>query len=93
MIEEETVQLLKVKVKLIDDSSLFIYEIHTPDFNKYSYHWQNKKGAMLIRWDNKPHWKHLKTFPHHKHTKEGVLPSHRITIEEAIEIIRTIIKD
>jgi len=37
------------------------------DYN-YSYHWQNKNGKMIIRWDNDPHHKNLKTYPHHKHS-------------------------
>ena len=31
---------------------------------KYSYHWQDKKERLLIRWDNAPDWE-VETFPHH----------------------------
>ena len=33
----------------------------------YSYHWQDKAGGLLKRWDNVAHHKEVKTFPHHLH--------------------------
>ncbi len=33
----------------------------------YSYHWQDKAGELLKRWDNVAHHKNVKTFPHHLH--------------------------
>ena len=44
-------------------------------------------GQLIIRWDNSPHWKNIKTFPHHKHEKNQILPSHRINIQDVIEEI------
>ena len=34
---------------------------------KYSFHWQNDREGLILRWDNAPHYKNLKTFPHHAH--------------------------
>ena len=85
--EEDVVKILKLKVKLKDNSHLFITEVHTIDHQKYSYHWQNKAGKMLIRWDNSPHWKNIKTFPHHKHIGSKVLASSRATIDEVLREI------
>jgi hypothetical protein len=34
---------------------------------KYSFHWQNKDGTPIYRWDNAPHHRDLSTFPHHLH--------------------------
>ena len=87
LIDEESVKLLKVKAKIIDKTLLHITELHTIDFQKYSYHWQDKNGKIILRWDNKPHWKKIKTFPHHKHEGDKVLPSHRIDIDDVIKII------
>jgi hypothetical protein len=42
-----------------------------------SCHWQNKDGKLRIRWDNAPHHKDMKTFPHHKHSPK---------LEESTEI-------
>ena len=87
-IDESTVTLIKLMVNIIDETVLYITELETDAHQKYSYHWQRTDGEMIIRWDNSPHHKNLKTFPHHKHEKSMVLSSHRITIEEVLEKIR-----
>ena len=87
LIEEDTVKILKLKVKLKDNSHLFITEVHTVNHQKYSYHWQDETGNLLIRWDNSPHWKNIKTFPHHKHIGSEVLPATRATIEDVLKEI------
>jgi len=92
LIDEEAVKLLRIKAKVMDGSALYITELHTADFQKYSYHWQKESGELIIRWDNKPHWRNLKTFPHHKHEKDKVFPSHRVSIAEVIDIIKEKIK-
>ncbi|CAD7780316.1 MAG: hypothetical protein KIIPBIDF_01320 [Candidatus Methanoperedenaceae archaeon GB50] len=86
-IDEESVKLIKLKAKIIDGSLLYITELHTENYQKYSYHWQKEDGQLIIRWDNSPHWKNIKTFPHHKHEKNEILPSHRISIQDVIEEI------
>ena len=87
LIDEETIKLIKIKAPLKDGSTLFITELHTSEYQKYSYHWQGLDGQMIVRWDNKPHWPKLKTFPHHKHEKDRISLSSRITIQEVIETI------
>lgn len=87
-VDEETVKILKIRGAVLDGTLLFITELHTSDYQKYSYHWQKQNGEMIMRWDNKPHWKHLKTHPHHKHIKNEVMPCSRPDIAEIIEEIR-----
>ena len=53
-------------VMFIDGSMLHVRDYTFGRERKYSYHWQ-KGGELLIRWDNAPHWMHLRTYPHHKH--------------------------
>lgn len=88
LIDEESVKLLKLKAKVLDGSFLFINELNRIDYQKYSYHWQKENGELIIRWDNLPHWKNIKTFPNHKHENDKVLPSHRVNIDDVIEIIK-----
>ena len=57
----------------------------------YSYHWQDKNKNMIIRWDNSPHHKQLKTFPHHKHVPE-IKESNEIRIEDILKVIEEKIK-
>jgi len=87
LIEEEEVKILKLKAELKDKSCLYITEVHTFNYQKYSYHWQDQEGKLLIRWDNSPHWPEIPTSPHHKHVGTKVLPSVRVTIEEVLKEI------
>ena len=86
MLDEETVRLLKIKADVFDGSILYINEMHTESYQKYSYHWQESSGNLIMRWDNKPHWRDLRTFPHHKHVGEedNAMPSHRVTLDEVL---------
>jgi hypothetical protein len=34
---------------------------------KYSYHYRDKNGELIFRYDMAPHHKEIVTFPHHKH--------------------------
>lgn len=92
LLDEESVKLIKLKATVSDGSLLYITELHTSDYQRYSYHWQKKDGELIIRWDNKYHWKKMKTFPHHKHVSNKVKSSHRITIDEVIEFLKNEIK-
>lgn len=91
-IDEESVKLLRVKAEVVDGTFLYITELHAIDYQKYSYHWQKENGELIIRWDNKPHWKNLKTFPHHKHERDNVIPSHRVNIDDVIKTMKEAIK-
>lgn len=88
LIDEETVKLIKIRADVIDGTELCITELHTSDYQKYSYHWQKEDGELIVRWDNKPHWKDIKTFPHHKHEQGKVLPCHRMTINEVVDEVK-----
>jgi len=79
---------LKTEVKLIDASVIYVREIIIGDKRKYAYHWQDKDGKLIIRWDNAPDWE-VETFPHHKHVrnKESVESSYERTIEQVLDVI------
>ncbi len=79
---------MKIKATVKDGSVLYVTELQAASNQKYSYHWQKEDGEMLIRWDNSPHYKYLKTFPHHVHESGDIKPSHRIAVEEVIREIR-----
>ncbi len=88
LIDEDTIKLLKLKARVTDGTLLYITELHSPSYQKYAYHWQKEGGEVIIRWDNKPHWKTIKTFPHHKHECDKILPSHRVTVVDVIHEIK-----
>lgn len=88
---EETLETnlvhIKIKVGLIDDSLLFIRESYTPTFRKYAYHWQDKKGKLICRWDNAPHYPKIKIHPFHKHEQGKVKESNVVSLKELLQEI------
>ncbi len=75
---------VKIVVILRDSSRLFIREYVDEKERNYSYHWQDKNGNLIVRWDNAPHHKQIKTYPHHKHEKGKVKESFEITCEKIL---------
>ncbi len=43
-------------------------------------------------WDNSPHHRNIKTFPHHKHVGDKIELSHEIKLEEVLIYIDKILK-
>ncbi len=84
LIDEDSVKLIKIKVVLKENCLLYITELHTRDYQKYSYHCQKNNGDLIVRWDNKSHWKDMTTYPHHKHENDEVFPSYRVTIVDVL---------
>jgi len=37
----------------------------------YSFHWQNRRGKLIKRWDNVRHHPEIETFPYHVHLTDG----------------------
>ena len=87
---EGSIFRFKAVVFLADKSSLHIKEYCFQDRSrKYSYHWKDTDGNLIIRWDNAEHWKDLPTYPHHKHTSSPqiVSPSDETNLESVINFI------
>jgi len=84
--------LYRIKLQLKDENMLEIFERfsikdQTIHVSKYSFHWQDKDKNIIKRWDNAPHHKQLKTFPHHKHDgdEKNVLPCFHPTLLEVLD--------
>jgi hypothetical protein len=92
LVEEESVQLLRVKAEIIDGSALHIREAIFPESSKYSYHWQTREGKLLIRWDNAPHHPEIPTHPDHKHDKEQLSSSSRASVDDELNEISTALR-
>ena len=91
---EPTTFRFQAKLTFKDQSLLFIKEYLFPAGRKYSYHWQNHTGQLLIRWDNAPHWYEIATFPHHKHigSEKNVEESTEVYLDDVLEFLRKEIK-
>ncbi len=89
---EPPIQSIKVRAHLKNVFSLQITESIGEDFRRYSYHLQ--KGDMIIkRWDNAPHWKNVKTYHFHVHTKdrEEPLESKEMFVTDVISELKKLI--
>ncbi len=83
---------IKVTVHLFDESFLYIKEYNDTIKRNYSYHWQDEKGKLIIRWDNAPHHRYIKTYPHHKHVNNTIEESYEVTLEDILKAISNKIK-
>lgn len=72
LLQTNQIQVLFAKAHLRDDSTIFVRERVGPNKIRYSYHWQNKKAQMILRFDNSSHYPKLETYPHHQHEDEKV---------------------
>jgi len=80
---------IKILAILKDNSQLYITEYNDIEVREYSYHWQTSQKEMIVRWDNAPHHKTIKTFPHHKHLENKVVESYEI---DCYSILNEILK-
>ncbi len=81
----------KARLIFVDGSQFDIRDYLFPTGRKYSFHWQDKDGNLVARWDNAMHWKNIDTFPHHKHEGDAVYASKEVILEEILEHIKNIL--
>ena len=81
---------LRVILYLKDGSNLRVTEQwETGQLKQYSYYWLTSDNELKIGWDNAPHHKKLKSFPHHKHVErqDNLQPSTETCLEEVMKVI------
>lgn len=61
---------------------------------RYSYYWLDIDNKLKIGWDNAPHHKKYKNFPHHKHIgkKQKITESHEHRLEEVMTVLEKKLK-
>ena len=70
----------KGTIIFFDESVLHIKQIIIGELTfKYAYHWQDREGNLICRWDNSPHWPNIVTYPHHKH----IIIKSKVVIKES----------
>ncbi len=58
----------------------------------YAYHYQRADGALVFRYDNTAHHKHISTFPNHKHLLDGSIESSAVpALEQVMREIESVI--
>lgn len=104
-VETLTVDVLTIGVKFqsgvyfYDGSYLSIVEVLEPigsrGYNRinYKFHYQNKEGELIFRYDNAPHYPHLSTFPSHKHVGKAVVEAEPPDLNDVLAEIDTILSE
>jgi hypothetical protein len=91
----EKIGLYRYKIYFCDGSLLELVERLVEEkgkliATKYRFHWQNKDGKLLKRWDNAPHHPEINTFPHHVHDgcEDNVIDHQELS---GLDVLTTII--
>ena len=88
-------EIVKAKILLTDGSDLRISEsIIDSQLVAYNYYWLDESNRLIIGWDNAPHHKDIKTYPHHKHIgkKTNVTSSKEHSLKEVLRFIYRILE-
>ena len=100
--DEEQILIYRIRVSMADGGVLEIRKrvvISKRDGEResttYSLHWQNNKGALIMRWDNATHFPDMDGFPHHIHIGENntVVSGRPINTLEILAIIDMTLTD
>lgn len=81
---------IRVILYLKDGSNLRVAEQwEGEELKRYSYYWLTSEDELKIGWDNAPHHKQLKGFPHHKHVEQqdNLQPSKETGLEDVMAVI------
>lgn len=90
--QENEIYFFKCKITFNNDTDLFVIESFRKEEIHYSYHWQDRGGKLLIRWDNAPHHKKIETYPYHMHNPD-VQPSSLMNLQEILDYIEKLIQN
>lgn len=72
--------------------AIFATELNnTISIEKYRFHYMDKQGQMLFRYDNAPHHRELPMYPHHKHTPEKIARAAMPSLKDVLNEISAII--
>ena len=85
-------QILRFRAELLltDNTILYVREtVLSMSIRKYSYHWQDHRGTLIMRWENASDWD-VETFPHHVHVgrEDAVEPSFERTLDQVLNVVR-----
>jgi len=91
------VWFLRGNVDFIDGSSLHFRELFIGRGRRskktYTYHFQDREGKLIFRYDNSPHFPNLNNYPHHKHQVDGsVISSTSPDMESVLGEIENLIE-
>jgi hypothetical protein len=87
---------LKGRLVIIDLSILEIAIFATESnkilsIEKFRFHYMDRAGRMMFRYDNAPHHSEVASYPHHKHTPDKILPARMPSLKDVLNEISAII--
>jgi len=74
-----------------DGSVLHFKEIFFEEKRQYRFHYMDERNNLISRWDNAPHHKELRTFPHHVHLPDGVKENKPVKLIDVLDKIEDIV--
>lgn len=83
-------EYVRMKIQLRDGSALEVREFYDADrLEAYSYYWLAADNKLIVGWDNAPHHKSVKTFPHHRHIGDqaNVADSRETSLKQVLQFI------
>jgi len=89
--EESDIGIIGGSLMFKDGSIFHFKEVFLGDVRRYRFHYMNSGNNLILRWDNAPHHKNLKTFPHHVHLPDAVEEHEEIDFIEALNRIEEIV--
>ncbi|MBL4585604.1 MAG: hypothetical protein JKX84_00895 [Flavobacteriales bacterium] len=69
---------IKGEIAFLDNCTLSFAEVidlDEPFKIKYRYHFMDRNGELIFRYDNSGHFPKMRTHPHHKHLRNAVIES------------------
>lgn len=88
-------EIVKAKILFTDGSNLRILEsVINGKLVAYSYYWLDESNQLIVGWDNAPHHKDIKTYPHHKHIgkQTSVAISNEHSLKDVLRFIYNILE-
>ena len=91
--EDADIGIIGGSIVFKDGSVLHYKEILLGEKRQYRFHYMDERNNLIFRWDNAPHHKELRTFPHHIHLPNGVKGNKPVKFTDVLDIIETIVID
>lgn len=86
MISDE-MGIIKGRISFIDGSVFDFRELASKKEIDYRFQYMNKDMELIMRWDNAPHHREIRTFPYHLHTIKKVKSSPKMSLVKVLDII------
>ncbi len=89
--EDADVGIIGGSIAFKDGSVLHFKEVLIGKKRYYRFHYMDERNNLMYRWDNAPHYKELKTFPHHVHLPGGVKANKPVKLIDVLDKIESIV--